>query len=78
MDIKENDKARIDETVKKLFGNTKYKIADRLGGMTNRSYRVDCEDGLQYVVRLPGKGTALSQILTGRNISQNSLPPRFP
>ena len=57
MEIKESDKVRIDETVKKLFGNVGYIIVSRLSGMTNRSYRVDCDDGLEYVVRLPGEGT---------------------
>ena len=57
MEIRESDALCVDKTMKKLFGDTQYKIVSRLNGMTNRSYRVDQGDGLEYVVRIPGEGT---------------------
>lgn len=56
-EIGEGDALCVDATMKKLFGDIRYKIVSRLNGMTNRSYRVDKGDGSEYVVRIPGEGT---------------------
>lgn len=38
-------------------GDGSYANVERLGGMTNHSYKVTTADGQEYLVRIPGEGT---------------------
>ena len=38
-------------------GDGSYTDVERLGGMTNHSYKVTTADGQEYLVRIPGEGT---------------------
>lgn len=55
--IEKDDISQIRQLLNKVFNNENYKELTRLGGMTNRSYKVTKEDGTEYLVRLPGEGT---------------------
>lgn len=58
--IREIEEADIPQ-IKELIANTRVggRITDieRLGGMTNHSYKVTLEDGEELLVRIPGEGT---------------------
>ncbi|MCI8514235.1 MAG: phosphotransferase [Lachnospiraceae bacterium] len=43
--------------LEKVFADGMYEDIVRLGGMTNRSYKVTRADGKEYLVRIPGEGT---------------------
>lgn len=51
------DIPRVKDLLRKIFPDGDYKDINRLGGMTNRSYRVARHDGNEYLVRIPGEGT---------------------
>lgn len=51
------DIPRIRELLKIIFPDGDYKDISRLGGMTNRSYKVIRNDDNEYLVRIPGEGT---------------------
>ena len=40
-----------------VFGDDEWKDIQRLGGMTNHSYKITRNDGEEYLVRIPGDGT---------------------
>ena len=40
-----------------VFPDGDWKEIERLGGMTNHSYKITRADGQEYLVRLPGEGT---------------------
>lgn len=40
-----------------VFCDAEYRQLQRLGGMTNHTYRIIRNDGQEYAVRLPGEGT---------------------
>jgi len=50
------DLLRVEELLRKHIGAIEIRSVERLGGLTNRTYKVDCVDNI-YVVRLPGEGT---------------------
>ncbi|MDH6366302.1 MULTISPECIES: choline/ethanolamine kinase family protein [unclassified Breznakia] len=56
MQIDKNDKNQILKLVQKIFNEKEALSIDRLGGLTNHTYRVDLLTGC-YVFRLPGEGT---------------------
>lgn len=41
----------------RVVGRSDYAFISRMGGLTNRTYRVEFADGKLYVVRIPGEGT---------------------
>lgn len=41
----------------RVVGRSDYTDLSRMGGLTNRTYRVEFADGKIYVVRIPGEGT---------------------
>ena len=47
----------IGELLQKVLGKSNYTEIERMGGLTNRTYRVEFSDGERYVVRIPGEGT---------------------
>lgn len=51
------DALKIEKIIKKVLEADKYLHVERLGGLTNRTYKVTMENGKSYVVRLPGEGT---------------------
>lgn len=41
----------------KVLGNEDYRDINRMGGLTNHTYKVTMPDNQEYVVRIPGEGT---------------------
>ena len=56
-EILKEDLAPIANLVRKVLGADSYRTVERLGGLTNHTYRVTLENGCEYVVRIPGEGT---------------------
>ena len=52
-----SDLPLVEDILQKVFGNKEFQEIQRLGGLTNHTYRVKLELGEEYVVRLPGEGT---------------------
>lgn len=50
------DLGRIKDLLEKTVGKSDYAEIQRMGGLTNRTYRIDFSDE-NYVVRIPGAGT---------------------
>jgi len=55
--IIEGDVKRIKELALKVIGTDNFIALERMGGLTNHTYKVVTADGKAYVVRLPGEGT---------------------
>lgn len=55
--IVEEDIPKVQGLLEKVFGEREYVTIERLGGMTNHSYKVLRGDGKEYLVRIPGEGT---------------------
>ncbi|MBQ4424115.1 MAG: phosphotransferase [Lachnospiraceae bacterium] len=47
----------VKELLCRVFPDGEYRNIERLGGMTNHSYKVTRHDGQEYLVRIPGEGT---------------------
>ena len=54
--IEQEDIPKICELLNKVFQDEKYVDIERLGGMTNHSYKITREDGEEYLVRIPRDG----------------------
>lgn len=57
-EIVKADVSRIDEIVRNVLHCSEYELLGRMGGMTNHTYRVRLKGMGDYVVRIPGEGTA--------------------
>lgn len=55
--IEETDIPKLHEIMSKVFGDYEWKDIQRLGGMTNRSYKITRNNNQEYLVRIPGEGT---------------------
>lgn len=55
--IEPDDIPKLHELIGLVFGDDSWKDIERLGGMTNRSYKITRGDGREYLVRIPGEGT---------------------
>lgn len=55
--IEKGDIPKLKELLFTVFGDSTYTDIERLGGMTNHSYKITRHDGHEYLVRLPGEGT---------------------
>ncbi|MBR2842487.1 MAG: phosphotransferase [Lachnospiraceae bacterium] len=55
--IESTDIPKLRELLTEVFGDGEWKDIQRLGGMTNRSYKIVRNDGQEYLVRIPGEGT---------------------
>lgn len=55
--IEAADLPQLHEIMKIVFNDEAWKTIERLGGMTNHSYKITREDGQEYLVRIPGDGT---------------------
>ncbi len=47
----------IDRILRQVLGSSDYIDVERMGGLTNRTYKTVFSDGRQMVVRIPGEGT---------------------
>lgn len=56
--IIQDDLNQIKRLIKQIFGNYTIIQIDRLGGLTNHSYKVELSNKGIYVFRLPGEGTS--------------------
>ncbi|MBR3123859.1 MAG: phosphotransferase family protein [Mogibacterium sp.] len=56
-EIEEADIPKLHDLMGLVFDNGEWKDIQRLGGMTNHSYKITREDGETYLVRIPGDGT---------------------
>lgn len=56
-EIEEADIPKVKELLVKTNRGGYYDSIERLGGMTNHSYKVTLEDGEELLVRIPGEGT---------------------
>lgn len=56
-EIEKTDIPMLQDLMYQVFNDCKWKEIQRLGGMTNHSYKITREDGLEYLVRIPGEGT---------------------
>ena len=55
--IVEADLGRIKTLLDGVLGHSDYSDVQRMGGLTNRTYRVEFADGSRIMVRIPGEGT---------------------
>lgn len=55
--IEEKDIPRVKKTLANAGFPDSYKDIARLGGMTNHSYKITLDDGMELLVRIPGEGT---------------------
>ena len=55
--ILETDIPQIKRLLWDVLQVSDYRQIERLGGLTNHTYKVELDDGRMYVVRLPGEGT---------------------
>ena len=56
-EIESEDIPKLKVLLQKVFGNDQYANIQRLGGMTNHSYKVTLLNGAEYLLRIPGEGT---------------------
>lgn len=55
--IVEGDIDLVKSLTKKVLGTDKLKTFERMGGLTNHTYKISLENGDLYVARIPGEGT---------------------
>lgn len=55
--IEKADIPKLKSLMKLVFGTGEWEDIQRLGGMTNHSYKITREDKQEYLVRIPGDGT---------------------
>ncbi|MGN0495250.1 MAG: phosphotransferase [Lachnospiraceae bacterium] len=55
--VLEEDIGKVKVLIGQVFGKYDYKTIERLGGLTNHTYKVGLEDGKAYIIRIPGEGT---------------------
>lgn len=55
--IETKDISVVKELLQKVVGKSEYSEIERMGGLTNRTYKVMFADGDQYIIRIPGEGT---------------------
>lgn len=56
-EIEQVDLPKLKALLAEVFGDNAWKDIQRLGGMTNHSYKITRNDGEEYLVRIPGDGT---------------------
>lgn len=56
-EIEQVDLPKLKALLAEVFGDNEWKDIQRLGGMTNHSYKITRNDGEEYLVRIPGDGT---------------------
>lgn len=56
-EIEEADIPQLHDLMKIVFDDPEWTAIERLGGMTNHSYKLTRADGQEYLARIPGDGT---------------------
>ncbi len=56
-EIEKQDIPKVKALLKTVFGCEDYAQIERMGGLTNHTYKVTLSNGEIYVVRIPGEGT---------------------
>lgn len=56
-EIEDADIPQLRDLMQLVFGDSEWASIERLGGMTNHSYRVTRADGQEFLARIPGDGT---------------------
>lgn len=56
-EIEALDIPKLHDLMKQVFDDSEWTDIQRLGGMTNHSYKITRSDGEEYLVRIPGDGT---------------------
>lgn len=56
-EILEQDILRLQKLLLEVLGESDYQYIERMGGLTNHTYKITMKDGSIYAVRLPGEGT---------------------
>lgn len=56
-EIIELDIPKVKALLLKVFAEEDFASIERLGGLTNHTYKVTLNDGKMYIVRIPGEGT---------------------
>ncbi len=56
-EIEAGEMPKLKDLRTKVVGDSEWKDIQRLGGMTNHSYKITRNDGEEYLVRIPGDGT---------------------
>jgi len=56
-EIEMEDIPKLKDLMALVFNDGNWKQIERLGGMTNHSYKITREDDKEYLVRIPGEGT---------------------
>lgn len=55
--VMQKDVPYIEELLLNVLHSKEYTVLERMGGLTNHTYKVTMSDGAEYVVRIPGEGT---------------------
>ena len=56
-EIEKEDIPKLRDLMNLVFGSDDWDSIQRLGGMTNHSYKITRKDGQEYLARIPGEGT---------------------
>ena len=56
-EIEQADIPQLHDLMEVVFGDPDWTAIERLGGMTNHSYKITRADGQEYLARIPGGGT---------------------
>lgn len=56
-EIVQSDIVKIKELMLAVLKTNEYAVLERMGGLTNHTYKVTLHNGEEYVVRIPGEGT---------------------
>lgn len=56
-EVVQDDIEQVNFLVRKVLKEQGYKNIERMGGLTNHTYKVELMNGKVYVVRIPGEGT---------------------
>lgn len=56
-EIVEKDISLLEDLLKKVLNKETYKNIERLGGLTNHTYKITLDNDEQYILRIPGDGT---------------------
>lgn len=68
-EIVREDIPRVKLLLDRVIGNSDYENIRRMGGLTNRTYCVEFQDGSRCMVRIPGEGTEELIDRSGERIS---------
>ena len=67
--IEEKDREPVRKLLKRVLGAASWQTLERLGGLTNHTYRAVLADGREVAVRLPGEGTEAMIVRADERVS---------